>query len=505
VTLGVVAGLVLGKLVGILLGTGLAVRLRLGELAPGLAWLQLAGGAALSGIGFTISLFIVDLAFDDEALADQARVGVLAASVLAALLGWALFRVADRRRPPGTGGRPVLLDPPVDPARDHVRGPVDAPLTLVEYGDFECPFCGRATGTVEELRAHFGDRLRYVFRHVPLVDVHPHARLAAEAAEAAGAQGRFWELHDRLFADQDRLTAADLLEHAAAAGLDVPRFARDLGSSRFARRVEEDVESAEASGVAGTPTFFVNGRRHTGPFDTDSLAAALLAAAEGEGLPPAGDDDAVDVLDVAGAPLANNYGAAAFTNFASPEVRQYQVDLATEAIGLGFDEILYDYVRRPEGDVATMQFPGLAGPPDVSVARFVAETKAAIGAAPLGISVFGISASRPEPTAQDMELLAPNVDYIAPMVYPSLWTSGEYNVADPNGQPGEIVAASLADFQRVIAGSGAAIVPWLQDFNGYGPAQIQAQIEAARSVGAAGFMMWNAESTYVVDGLPAGP
>jgi Na+/H+ antiporter NhaA len=290
VTLGVVAGLVLGKLVGILLGTGLAVRLRLGELAPGLTWLQLAGGAALSGIGFTISLFIVDLAFDDEALADQARVGVLVASVLAALLGWALFRVADRRRPPGAGTRPVLLDPPVDLARDHVRGPVDAPLTLVEYGDFECPFCGRATGTVEELRERFGDRLRYVFRHVPLVDVHPHARLAAEAAEAAGAQGRFWEMHDRLFAGQDRLTAADLLEHAAAAGLDVPRFARDLGSSRFARRVEEDVESAEASGVTGTPTFFVNGRRHTGPFDTDSLTAALLAAAGEEGLPPAGDD-----------------------------------------------------------------------------------------------------------------------------------------------------------------------------------------------------------------------
>ncbi|SET09060.1 Na+/H+ antiporter NhaA [Geodermatophilus poikilotrophus] len=290
VTLGVVAGLVLGKLLGILLGTGLAVRLRLGELAPGLTWLQLGGGAALSGIGFTISLFIVDLAFDDEARADQARVGVLVASVLAALLGWALFRLADRRRPPGAGGRPVLLDPPVDVDRDHVRGPADAPLTLVEYGDFECPFCGRATGTVEELRERFGDRLRYVFRHVPLVDVHPHARLAAEAAEAADAQGRFWEMHDRLFAGQDRLMPTDLLEHAAAAGLDVSRFARDLGSSRFARRVEEDVESAEVSGVTGTPTFFVNGRRHTGPFDADSLAAALLADGAEDGLPPSGDD-----------------------------------------------------------------------------------------------------------------------------------------------------------------------------------------------------------------------
>jgi Na+:H+ antiporter, NhaA family len=287
VTLGVVAGLVLGKLVGILVGTGLAVRLRLGALAPGLTGLQLAGGAALSGIGFTISLFIVDLAFDDEGLADQARVGVLAASVLAALLGWGLFRVADRRRPAGAGARPVLLDPPVDVARDHVRGPADAPLTLVEYGDFECPFCGRATGTVEELRERFGDRLRYVFRHVPLVDVHPHARLAAEAAEAAGAQGRFWEMHDRLFAAQDRLMPTDLLDHAVALDLDVQRFARDLGSSRYARRVEEDVESAEASGVEGTPTFFVGGRRHTGPYDTDSLAAELLAAA-GEHVAAAG-------------------------------------------------------------------------------------------------------------------------------------------------------------------------------------------------------------------------
>jgi Na+/H+ antiporter NhaA len=285
VTIGVVAGLVLGKLVGILVGTGLAVRLRLGELAPGLSTLQVAGGAALSGIGFTISLFIVDLAFDDgDAAGDEARVGVLAASVLAALLGWALFRLADRRRPPGTG-RPDVLDPPVDPGRDHVRGPADAPLTLVEYGDFECPFCGRATGTVEELRERFGDRLRYVFRHVPLTDVHPYAQLAAEAAEAAGAQGRFWEMHDLLFADQDRLTPDALLERAAAIGLDLSRFARDLGSGRYARQVQEDVDSAESSGVEGTPTFFVGGRRHTGPYDADTLAAALLAAAGDDGGP----------------------------------------------------------------------------------------------------------------------------------------------------------------------------------------------------------------------------
>jgi hypothetical protein len=138
---------------------------------------RLAGGAALSGIGFTISLFIVDLAFGRGALADQARVGVLSAFVLAGLLGWALFRIADRRLPAGAMERPVLLNRPVDPSRDHIRGPADAPLTLVEYGDFECSFCAAATGAVEELRERFGERFRYVFRHAPLIDVHPSCRL----------------------------------------------------------------------------------------------------------------------------------------------------------------------------------------------------------------------------------------------------------------------------------------------------------------------------------------
>ena len=289
ITLGVVAGLVLGKLAGILLGAGLAVRLSLGELAPGLAGLPLAGGAALSGIGFTISLFIVDLAFTDDRLANQVRVGVLAASVLAALLGSAILGLAARCRP--AGDRPALLDPPVDPALDHVRGPVDAPLTLVGFGDFDAPYQGR--GAIDELRERFGGRLRYVFRHVPLNDVHPHAQLAAEAAEAAGAQGRFWEMHDRLFDHQDRLTTTDLLEHAAALGLDVGRFARDLGSGRYARRVEQDLASAEASGVDASHTFFVNGRRHTGPHDADTLAAALLAEAGDE--PPDPPEDAAPV------------------------------------------------------------------------------------------------------------------------------------------------------------------------------------------------------------------
>ena len=151
-------------------------------------------------------------------------------------------------------------------------------------------------------------------------------------------------------------------------------------------------------------------------------------------------------------PAGNNYGAAAFSNPANAEVRQYQIDLATEAVGLGFDEILYDYVRRPEGDLAAMQLPGLDTAPDVTIARFVADTDKALepSGAELGISVFGISATRPEPTAQDMRLLAPHVDYVSPMVYPSHWGSGEYEVADPLRQPADIVTRSVADFERIV-------------------------------------------------------
>jgi hypothetical protein len=211
------------------------------------------------------------------------------------------------------------------------------------------------------------------------------------------------------------------------------------------------------------------------------------------------------------APLANNYGTAAFTNVGNAEIRQYQIDLAREAAALGFDEILYDYVRRPEGDLASMQFTGMEAPPVVTVARFVADTRSELAAsgAELGVSVFGIAATRPEAIGQDIGLLAPNVDYIAPMVYPSHWGPGEYGVADPVRQPADIVAASLADFERIVAGSGAAVVPWLQDFstNGvtYGPAEVQAQIAAATTAGAAGYLLWNPTSTYHPDALPPIP
>ena len=278
VTWGVVLGLVVGKLVGISVGALGGARLGLGRLPLGVGPGHVVGGAALSGIGFTVSLLIVDLAFRGSTLRDEATVGVLLAAGLAVAVGWVVFRLAAVLRGETSASLPMVLDRPVESGRDHIRGPVDAPLTLVEYGDYDCPFCARATGVARELRAHFGDDLRYVFRHLPLPDVHPHAELAAAAAEAAAAQGSFWEMHDLLFARQDSLELADLAGYAGDLGLDVERFLRDLDDSQSARRVRDDVASAEASGARGTPTFFVGNRRHLGAHDTETLVRDLEAS-----------------------------------------------------------------------------------------------------------------------------------------------------------------------------------------------------------------------------------
>jgi protein-disulfide isomerase len=178
----------------------------------------------------------------------------------------------------GTADDIVDLAMSVDPERDHVRGPRDAPVSLVEYGDFECPYCGRAEPVVRELLSDHGEDVLFAFRHLPLTDVHPHAQMAAEAAEAAGAQGKFWEMHDLLLAHQDELEPMDLVGYAEQLGLDVPRFRDELRRRVYAPRVAEDVTDAEASQVTGTPTFFVNGRRHHGAYDIDTLESAIRDA-----------------------------------------------------------------------------------------------------------------------------------------------------------------------------------------------------------------------------------
>ena len=168
------------------------------------------------------------------------------------------------------------LTDPVDPDRDHIRGPENASVTLVEYGDFECPYCGMAEPVVRDLL--HDDDLRYVWRHLPLSDVHPRAQIAAEVAEAAGAQGAFWEMHDLLLANQENLQPKDLIGYAEQLGLDTDRLHDDVKRHVAAARVAQDVESADTSGVSGTPTFFVNGQRHYGAYDVETLKQAIKVA-----------------------------------------------------------------------------------------------------------------------------------------------------------------------------------------------------------------------------------
>jgi Na+/H+ antiporter NhaA len=282
ITLGIVAGYVLGKPIGVVAAAWLGSRVT--GVRPTLSWPLIVGNGAVSGVGFTVSLLIAGLAFDAREL-DQAKVGVLAAAVLAALLSWAVFKVIERlpadvraRQLLGTAEDLLDLSEDVDPERDHVRGPDSAPVTLVEYGDYQCPYCGQAEVVVRELLEEFGDELRYVWRHLPLNDVHENAQMAAEATEAAAAQGAFWPMHDRLLVSQDELSPHDLHRHADELGLDGERFWDELRRRTYAERVGEDVASADTSGVAGTPSFFINGRRHQGAYDIDTLSAAVRAA-----------------------------------------------------------------------------------------------------------------------------------------------------------------------------------------------------------------------------------
>jgi protein-disulfide isomerase len=169
----------------------------------------------------------------------------------------------------------AVLTMPVAEDRDHIQGPAEAAVTLVEYGDYECPYCGAAYPIVKDVQARMGERLRFVFRNFPITTSHPHAEQAAEAAEAAGAQGTFWEMHDLLYENQQRLGDDDLRVHAEMLGLDVERFDRELAEHVHAARVHEDFMSGVRSGVNGTPTFYIDGVRHDGSYDLETLLVAL--------------------------------------------------------------------------------------------------------------------------------------------------------------------------------------------------------------------------------------
>ncbi len=216
VTLGILFGYLVGKPIGTAGCAWLVTRITHGRVRPPVGWGAVVGAGAVAGIGFTVSLLIASLALQGTELA-EAKLGILSAALGASGLTWIIFRLVNRlptrrrlRALLGTAEVITDLVVPVDPARDHVRGPDKAPVTIVEYGDFECPYCGQAEPVVRELLRDFGD-LRYVWRHLPLNDVHPHAQLAAEAAEAAARQGKFWEMRDLLFDHQGALTSRDLI------------------------------------------------------------------------------------------------------------------------------------------------------------------------------------------------------------------------------------------------------------------------------------------------------
>jgi len=286
VTWGILAGLVVGKVLGIFGSVGLMRLFRVGEFGPGLTLDRIAGGGALCGIGFTISLFIVDLAITDPAAQNEARVGVLSASLVAFLLATAIFRISDALRADDEPGRTLVRA--VDPQRDHISGPVDAPLTIVEYGDYQCEFCSRASGSIEEVRRELGDRLRYVWRHAPLTEYHPNALAAAEASEAVALQGGdFFAFGRALFADQENQLPSDLVHRVIELDLDPERFEADIVSPEVVGRVRDDILDAEAMDITAVPTFFVNGSRHVGPYDAQTLVRALERTARTVAEPPA--------------------------------------------------------------------------------------------------------------------------------------------------------------------------------------------------------------------------
>ncbi len=284
ITLGILFGYVVGKPIGVITASWLGSRPWLAGIPLALSWPVIVSGSVVTGIGFTVSLLISNIAFDGQQL-EEAKLGVLGAAIAATLLSWVAFRLirlvpapVRARQIAETSEELLDLSDDVNPERDHIRGSDTAPVTLVEYGDYQCPYCGQAEVVVRELLESFGDDLRYVWRQLPLNDVHPDAQTAAEASEAAEAQGAFWPFHDRLLADQSRLTFTDLLGLAAELGLDVDRFSREVERREYLSRVGEDVASADASGVAGTPTFFINGRRHYGAYDVATLTEAVRVA-----------------------------------------------------------------------------------------------------------------------------------------------------------------------------------------------------------------------------------
>lgn len=317
---------------------------------------------------------------------------------------------------------------------------------------------------------------------------YPAASKAAHVSAAAWANDELRagiiDLIDRGLIDTVQL---DLKDESGTIGYEsnVPK-AQEIGAISGDIDLAEAVADLEGRGVR------VIGRLVA--FRDPVYAAAAWAA---------GDTD--QVLQTPEGQMLTTYGG--FTNYAHEEVRRYNLDLALEAVELGVHDILWDYIRRPEGEPSSMVVPGLVGPSSESVTQFMADTHAELRAegAYQGASVFGIAAAAGDSIAQDVPAMAQVVDYLAPMIYPSHWGPGMYRVESPINQPYDITLKSLEDFQRVTAGTGVRILPWLQDFTlygvPYGPAEVKAQIDAAADLGIHGWLLWNPNVRYTADAL----
>ncbi|HUF02486.1 MAG TPA: putative glycoside hydrolase, partial [Gaiellaceae bacterium] len=386
-----------------------------------------------------------------------------------------------------TRGDPVHIEGTVEPGASVLRG--GAPVPLDGEGRFSIELSTPPAGgaLVLELADRAGNRSRW---RVPVTVIprrpeHPVRSVHVTAHAWADKTLRNGVL-ELVRANKINAVELDLKDESGIVGWDAPvPYGKRIGAVQEIFDLQEAVRQLHGMGVR------VIGRLVCFR-DPIHAQAAWRAGRRSEVVQAPG-----------GGPYAE-YGG--FTNFADPVVRKYNIDVGVAAAKLGVDEILYDYVRRPDGPISSMRFPGLEGTPERAVTSFLEESRDALQETGVlvGASVFGVSATRPKEVAQPIPGMARAVDYIAPMLYPSHWGPGEYGVADPNGSPYEIVRRSLVDFVRQTRGTGARVVPWLQDFSygrTYGPTEVAAQIRAARDAGLDEFILWDAGVTYTADAL----
>ena len=437
------------------------------------------------------------LVFDASSLKDGAH--TLKASVAGSFPGSRTTKtwrfVVDTRGPqialdpPGTqipAGRPLRIRGTLEPGATLTA---DGRPVLVDDGRFTISWQSRPRGPVALVAT---DRLRNTTTKRIRIMVQP--RLPARPLRAVHVTSDAWA-DDSLrqgvldLVDQGRINAVelDLKEEGGKIGWDAPvPLAHEIGAVHETMDLPAAIRLLHGKGVR------VIGRLVC--FNDPTFARWAWSH---------GHRDEV-IQTPGGGYYGSTYGG--FTNFANPVVRRYQIDVAVAAAKLGVDDVLYDYVRRPDGPLSTMVFPGLAGTPEEAIASFLAETRAALKPYRtfLGASVFGVAATRPAEVAQDIPLMAEHLDYVSAMVYPSHWAPGEYGVQNPNAQPYDIVLRSLQDFEANVRGTGARIVPWLQDFSlgvEYGPAQVDAEIQAARDADIDEFLLWDPAVTYTAKAL----